>query len=112
SVAVNAPGAGTATGWVTFLDGSTPVATVALAGGHAGYQAALAVGSHTITAVYNGNSSFNPSISNNAIAPVRAADTTTALSDGGATVFGQAASLTANVAPIGVGAPTGSVEFF
>jgi hypothetical protein len=46
----------TATGTVTFLDGSTTLGTAALASGVATYStAALAVGSHSITAMYGGD---------------------------------------------------------
>ena len=44
------------TGTVTFSDGSTPLATVTLAGGTPTFStSALALGSHNITAVYNGD---------------------------------------------------------
>ncbi len=60
TVSVNGPGSGTPTGTVTFMDGVTKLATVALGGGSAKYSTAkLATGSHAITATYNGASSFN-----------------------------------------------------
>ncbi|MDQ3814371.1 MAG: Ig-like domain-containing protein, partial [Armatimonadota bacterium] len=60
-----APGAGTPTGTVTFRDGATVLGTGTL---NANRQASittssLAVGSHTITATYNGNGNFNGSAS-------------------------------------------------
>lgn len=62
AVTTNAPGSGTPTGTVTFLDGATLLATVALdAAGHASFTAvsfALTAGSHTITARYDGDSNF------------------------------------------------------
>lgn len=46
-------------GTVTFLDGSTPLATVNLTNGTASFSAsALSVGEHSISAVYNGSETF------------------------------------------------------
>jgi Ca2+-binding RTX toxin-like protein len=57
-------GAGTPTGCVTFLDGTTTLATVSLSGGAAMYTTdALVLGSHTITAVYSGDGNFTASTS-------------------------------------------------
>jgi Bacterial Ig-like domain (group 3)/Glycosyl Hydrolase Family 88 len=51
-------------GSATFKDGTTILATVTLTSGKAAFTTStLAAGSHTITAVYNGSSSFNPSTS-------------------------------------------------
>ena len=48
------------TGTVTFKDGGTALATVALTGGRAAYAtASLATGKHSITAVYSGDSGFD-----------------------------------------------------
>jgi hypothetical protein len=66
TVAVSAPGAGTPTGTVTFLDGGTPFATVALnATGNATFTttAPLSIGTHSITASYGGDTSFTGSTS-------------------------------------------------
>jgi hypothetical protein len=49
---------------VTFKDGTTALATVALSSGKASFSTStLAVGSHSITAVFNGSTSFNASTS-------------------------------------------------
>ena len=63
TVNVVAPAAGTPTGTVTFSDGSTTLATVALSSsGTASFSTStLAVASHSITAVYSGDSNFNGS---------------------------------------------------
>jgi CSLREA domain-containing protein len=58
-----ASGTGTPTGTVEFLDGSTPLATVALSGGSASFSTVLAVGTHTLTAVYSGGPNFAGSTS-------------------------------------------------
>ncbi|MES2933470.1 MAG: Ig-like domain repeat protein [Pseudomonadota bacterium] len=64
TVAAVAPGAGLATGNVNFLDGVTPLGSVPLSGGVAQLStSALAFGSHSITAVYVGDTNFNGSTS-------------------------------------------------
>ena len=62
TVVANAPGSGTPTGSVTFMNGSTTLGTVTLSDGTASYSTAkLATGTDTITATYNGSSSFTTS---------------------------------------------------
>ena len=63
TVNVVAPGAGTPTGSVTFNDGTNSLATVSLSSsGTATFTtSALAVNSHSITAVYSGDASFTGS---------------------------------------------------
>lgn len=52
------------TGSISFYDGTTLLGTSALNGGTAAYSpASLAVGTHTIKAIYSGDSNFNPAIS-------------------------------------------------
>jgi hypothetical protein len=59
-----APGSGTPTGKVVFLDGKTLLGTAWLVNGQATLTVSgLAAGSHSITAVYDGDLSFNPSTS-------------------------------------------------
>ena len=59
-----AANSGTPTGTVTFKDGTTTLATEPLSGGVGYYTtSSLAVGGHSITAVYNGESSFATSTS-------------------------------------------------
>src|SRR5262249_27118716 len=77
---VSPAGSGTAipTGTVTFLDGSTTLASnVALnSAGQAGFFAEnLTLGTHSITAVYSGNGSFAPSTSTALIQVVGRAST-------------------------------------
>ena len=65
-----------ATGTVTFKDGSTTLGTGTLASGTATYStAALTAGSHSITAVYGGNSSYATSTSSVVTVTVAAAQT-------------------------------------
>ena len=58
------PRRGHPSGTVTFKDGATVLGTGALSGGHATFStSALAVGSHSITAVYAADANFNGSTS-------------------------------------------------
>ena len=53
-----------ATGTVTFLDGSTTLGTATIGSGQAQVQSsALAFGTHTITAIYNGDTNYSGSTS-------------------------------------------------
>jgi len=55
---------GTPSGTITFLDGAKTLGTGTLSNGSAAFQtSALAVGVHSITIAYGGNSNFNPSTS-------------------------------------------------
>jgi hypothetical protein len=64
TVSAVAPGAGTPTGSVTFLDGSTTLGTGTLSGGVATYStSSLTSGSHTLKAVYGGDTNFTTSTS-------------------------------------------------
>lgn len=57
-------GPNTATGTVTFKDGNTVIGTGTLKGGQASYStSSLSKGTHSTTAVYGGDSSFNGSAS-------------------------------------------------
>ena len=60
-----APGSGTPSGTVTFIDGSTTIGTVAVGGtGTAALTTnALGRGTHTLTARYNGSASYLASTS-------------------------------------------------
>ena len=111
-----APGAGTASGTVTFKDGATTLGTGTLNGaGVATFTTAtLSVGHHTITAVYGGDASFNASTSNTVDQEVQKADTATALaSSANPSKFGQSVTFTATVTVVapGAGTPTGTVTF-
>jgi hypothetical protein len=65
-VAAIAPGAGTPTGTVTFKDGAKTLGTGTLSGGSTTFTpstTALSVGTHSITAVYVGDTNFTASTS-------------------------------------------------
>ena len=64
SITASSPGSGTPTGTVTFYDGTSPLATQPMAGGLATFTtSALAVGTHSITAIYSGDGNFTTSVS-------------------------------------------------
>ena len=112
-----APGAGTPTGTVTFLDGGSPVGSGTLSGGVATFTtSALAVGNHTITTSYGGDTNFTGSTGSLAGNPqvVNKSDTTTAVtSSQNPSIVGQSVTFTATVSPVapGSGTPTGTVTF-
>jgi hypothetical protein len=107
------------TGSVNFLDGATTLGSGALNGsGAATYQtSSLSVASHSITAVYGGDSSFSGSTSPvlmqvvNAVA--KASSTTIVISSANPSTAGQAVTFTATVQPPSGNAtvPTGSANF-
>ena len=57
------PGAGTPAGTVTFEDGAAVLGTATVSGGQAAFTTStLSVGTHTINALYSGDSNFNPHV--------------------------------------------------
>lgn len=80
TVSASTAGAGTPAGTVTFRDGSIILGTGTLnASGQTAFTtSSLSVGSHSITATYSGNSSFNSSTSLGLIQIVNGADLTIA----------------------------------
>src|SRR5262249_52318553 len=62
---------GTPPGTVTFRDGATNLATIAMSGGKASFTtSSLTRGTHTISAVYSGDTNFNGSTSANLLQTV------------------------------------------
>ncbi len=117
TVTANPPGSGTPTGTASFFDGATLLGTLALNGGGVATftTSTLTVGSHPITAVYNGDPSFNGSTSPIVNQIVNKDDTTTAvISSVNPSMVGQSVTFTATVtaAAPGSGTPTGTVDFF
>ncbi|HLJ93898.1 MAG TPA: Ig-like domain repeat protein, partial [Gemmataceae bacterium] len=104
------------TGVVTFRDGNVVLDTVPVnANGQASTRtSALLLGSHTITARYNGDSNFTASVSAPLTQTVnQAASVTTLIAVANPAVFRQPVVLTAKVvaAPPATDTPTGSVVF-
>jgi hypothetical protein len=116
TVAVTPPGSGTPTGTVSFFDGATLLGTASLNNGTATFTtSALGVGSHSLTAVYSGDTDFTGSTSPVDTQTVAQAGTTTSVAGApDPSVFGQAVTLTATVVPVppGSGTPTGTASFF
>ncbi|HLJ94538.1 MAG TPA: Ig-like domain repeat protein, partial [Gemmataceae bacterium] len=109
-------GAATPTGMVTFKDGTTALGTGVLNGnGQATLTVStLAVGTHTITASYGGDSNSAGSTSSPLIQTVAVAPTITALAasaNPSTTTVPVTFTATVTVAPPGAGLPTGTVVF-
>jgi hypothetical protein len=114
TVSASAPGAGTPTGTVSFLDGTKTIGTGTLSGGVATFStSALAVGGHSITASYGGDPNFTGSTSAALTQTVKAyASTASVTSSANPSVYGQNVTFTATVkAASGTLTPTGTVEF-
>jgi hypothetical protein len=116
AVSVVAPGAGTPTGTVTFKDGSTTLGTGTLdASGHATFTTVtLPAATHSITAVYGGDTNFKTSTSSALSQLVNPADTSTSLTSSlNPSTYGQSVTFTAVVSAVypGTGVPTGTVTF-
>jgi hypothetical protein len=115
TVAAASPGGGTPTGTVTFTVDGTAGTPVALANGQATLDGTLlSVGTHTVTAAYNGDASFTASTSSAVTQTVNKANTTTTVTSSvNPSVSGQAVTFTAVVAAVapGAGTPTGTVTF-
>jgi len=106
-------GTGTPTGTVTFKDGATTLGTGTLNGsGQATYTtSSLTAGTHSITAVYGGDSQFEASTSAAVSQVVNQATTSTTLASSlNPSVFGQSVTFTAAVTS-SAGVPTGTVTF-
>jgi hypothetical protein len=107
---------GVPSGNIEFKDGAQLIGTVALSGSVAMLtNSKLAVGEHSITATYVGNSNFDPSTSAVLTQTVNKASTATSVtSSANPSVFGQSVTFTAtvNVLAPGSGMPTGDVQLF
>jgi hypothetical protein len=99
----------TATGMVTFKDGSTTLGTGTLVSGSATFATtALASGSHSITAVYGGDSNYSGSTSSTLTQSVGlTASTTSVVSSLNPSIYGQSVTFTATV----TSGATGTVTF-
>src|SRR5205823_4739156 len=92
-------GNGGLTGTVTFKDGETAIGTGTVSSGHATLTTTmLAVGSHTITAIFSGDASSDTSTSGVLTQTVNKAGTTTSLSSSvNPSMFAQSVTFTATV---------------
>ena len=91
----------TATGTVTFKDGATTLVTAPLSPGGQTYPASFsALGSHSLTAVYNGDAYNSPSTSAVLVQNVNLPATTTSIASSvNPSIVGQTTALTATVSP-------------
>ncbi len=115
SVSVSSSGPGAATGTVAFKDGGTTLATVSLSNASASYTESPSTGTHSITAVYSGDTNFTGSTSptlSEIINSSTAATTTSLVSSANPSTPGQSVTFTATVNPSGPGTPTGIVTFW
>jgi hypothetical protein len=112
TVKASAPGSGMPTGTVTFKDGTTALATVTLSGGVAVFStSSLAVGTHSITAVYSSDTgNYTTSTSTTVSQVVKKASTTVLTTSLTPSLFGQSVTFKVTVTGSG-GTPTGSVTF-
>ncbi|MDE2242896.1 MAG: Ig-like domain repeat protein [Bradyrhizobium sp.] len=104
---------GTATGTVTFKDGGSTIGSGSLAGNGTATvtTSTLALGSHSITAVYGGDGNFVGSTSSILTQMVNVDSSTTSLSSSiNPSNFGTAVTFTAIVTGVGP-TPTGTVTF-
>ncbi|MBX3234497.1 MAG: Ig-like domain repeat protein [Labilithrix sp.] len=106
-------------GPVTFFDGADPIGTATMSVTSDAKQqytfktTALAVGVHTITAVYDGNTLFAPSPASNGLTQVVNQDgvSATLSSSANPSTFGANVTFTARLSSTTGGAPTGTITF-
>jgi hypothetical protein len=105
---------GTPTGTVAFKDGTTLLGNATVSGGTANFNvASLAVGSHSLTAVYSGDSSFRGSTSSTLTQTVTKPATTTTLSSSvNPSSLGQMVTFTAMVSSNSGPPPDGEIITF
>ncbi len=97
-----------ATGSVTFKDGSTTLGTVSLGGTTATYTTSgLSAGSHSITAVYSGDTTYDTSTSGVVAQVIAGAPLVTSNPSGSTVNGGSTASFTASA----IGNPTPTVQW-
>jgi hypothetical protein len=101
------------TGSVTFLDGSNVLGDATLSNGVATFSAAtLTAGNHTLSAVYSGDSNFQPHRGTSMNQNVNPATTTiTLVSSPNPSFPGESVTFSANVVPEVSGTATGTVTF-
>jgi hypothetical protein len=105
---------GTPTGSVTFMDGSTPLgnATLDASGAAVFTLSTLPLGSHSITAVYSGDTNFAGSTSSAVKVTVNGNTSAVALQTSSTSVLLlNSVTFTAHVTSNGNGTPTGTVSF-
>jgi Bacterial Ig-like domain (group 3)/Domain of unknown function (DUF4214) len=115
AVAATSPGSGVPTGSVEFFNGADSLGTAELIAGVATLETPnLPLAANVITAGYQGDENYEPSVSDPLIVNVRLGSVTTLMADPTSITFGEEVALTATVAGTdsNAGTPTGQVEFF
>lgn len=115
AAALSANGPTAPSGTITFFDAGTELASVPITGPTTQFSTSdLAVGSHTITAVYSGDTNYQPSNSNALTQAVNAlVSQVTLVSSANPSPFNSQVTFTANVVagPGEQGTPSGEVVF-
>ena len=115
TVAAVSPAVGTPAGNVEFFDGTTSLGVASLTSGQASIStSALAIGSHSLTAVYAGEFVFSGSTSAAFVQQVSAGISSTVLTSSlNPSTFSNTTTLNATVSAVApaTGIPTGSVVF-
>jgi hypothetical protein len=103
-----------ATGSVTFYDGSASLGTVTLSSSGIAFvsTSSLSVGSHNITAVYGGNSTYASNTSNTIVQKVRGKTTIIWPYKPSPCNWGRPCTFTCQIGWQGSGSPTGYVTFY
>ncbi|MDX3099057.1 Ig-like domain repeat protein, partial [Streptomyces sp. ME19-03-3] len=116
TVSVVPPGTGMPSGSVTFFDGPTPLGTAMVVGNTATLPVPLGLGAgtHSLLAVYSGNSCVASSAGSALPTVGKAGSTTVLTTSPNPSLTGQTVTMTATVsaAAPGGGTPTGTVTFF
>src|SRR5260370_29122596 len=102
---------GSATGTITFLDGKTSLGSATVSSNSAQLSlSSLSVGSHSITAKYNGDNNFTASTSASLTQTINQASTTTAVTSNlNPATFGQSVAFTVSSQSTAAGTPTDTV---
>ena len=103
---------GTPTGTVSFYDGSTELATVALTAGRASYTTSQLTGAqHVFSAVYSGDTNFSTSTSNSVTLTIAATSVRLQLA-GTALIYPELPAFLVRVTPASSSEPTGNVIIY
>ena len=103
--------AGSPTGSVTFLDGSTQIGSAPISNGQASLTvSSLGVGSHSLTAQYSGDANYNAALGSTNLTVGKGATGIILTAAPNPGVFGQDSAFTATVSAI-TGSPTGTILF-
>jgi sugar lactone lactonase YvrE len=101
-----------ASGNVTFFDGTNSPGSGTITGTTANYtSSALAVGTHSVTAIYVGDGNYSGSVSGLTQVVTQATPTVTLATSGTPTTIGAPITFTASISSLPTSAPTGTVTF-